>query len=143
MSAWVNHPGINHGLRALQQRGLVYDVLVFDHQLSSVTEFCARNDAHWLLLDHVGKPAMRDWTRDAEVPGRWAGCIRDAGHVAARGVQAIGSRDRGRLEFARRCASSPLPMAWYMGWRTSGPTPASRCQSKRHFGAAMRSVSTA
>jgi L-fuconolactonase len=77
VSTWVNHPGINHGLRVLQQRGLVYEVLVFDHQLSSVTGFCARNDAHWLVLDHVGKPAVRDWKRDAEVPGRWARCIRE------------------------------------------------------------------
>jgi L-fuconolactonase len=77
VAAWVSHTGINRGVRALQQRGLVYDVLVFDHQLSSVTEFCARNDAHWLVLDHVGKPAVRDWTRKTEVQSRWSRCIRE------------------------------------------------------------------
>lgn len=77
VGAWVNAPAINQGLRALQQRGLVYDVLVFDHQLPAVTEFCARHDKHWLVLDHVGKPAVRDWMRNAEVSRRWSTCIRE------------------------------------------------------------------
>ncbi|WP_294765332.1 amidohydrolase family protein [uncultured Rhodoferax sp.] len=77
VGAWVAHAGHNAGLRALQQRGLVYDVLVFDHQLPGVAEFCARHDRHWLVLDHLGKPAVRDWSRNAEVSQRWSRCIRE------------------------------------------------------------------
>jgi L-fuconolactonase len=29
------------------------------------------------VLDHVGKPAVRDWTRNAEVSRRWRSCIRE------------------------------------------------------------------
>jgi L-fuconolactonase len=71
VGAWVNASANNAGLRAVQKRGLVYDVLVFDHQLPSVTEFCARHDRHWLVLDHVGKPALRDWARSNEVASHW------------------------------------------------------------------------
>ena len=77
VGAWVSHPGIMRGLRTLQQRGLVYEVLVFDHQLSSVAEFCASNDAHWLVLDHVGKPAVRDWRRKTDAQSRWCRSIRE------------------------------------------------------------------
>ncbi len=66
VSAWVNAPAINAGLRVVQKQGSVYDVLVFDHQLPSVIEFCARHDKHWLVLDHVGKPSVRNWTHSAE-----------------------------------------------------------------------------
>lgn len=68
---WVGRAGINQGLAAVQKAGLVYDVLVFDHQLADVVGMCARHSAHWLVLDHVGKPAVRDWATDAEVAVRW------------------------------------------------------------------------
>jgi L-fuconolactonase len=71
VGAWVNAPSIHAGLRAVQKRGLVYDVLVFDHQLLSVTEFCARHDQHWLVLDHVGKPALREWKPDNDRASWW------------------------------------------------------------------------
>ncbi len=77
VSAWVNAPAINGGMRALQRRGLTYDVLVFDHQLPHVMEFCARHDRHWLVLDHVGKPAIRDWAGDPEASCRWRNCVRE------------------------------------------------------------------
>ena len=50
----------NLGVSRLQKQQLVYDVLVFEHQLPEVIEFCARHDQHTLVLDHVGKPAVRD-----------------------------------------------------------------------------------
>ena len=53
-------PAFNAGVSLLQQRKLVYDVLVLGHQLPSVIEFCARHDQHVLVLDHMGKPAVRD-----------------------------------------------------------------------------------
>jgi L-fuconolactonase len=71
VAAWVTRTDINQGLAAVQQAGLVYDVLVFDHQLADVVGLCARHNAHWLVLDHVGKPAVRHWAQDTDVAGRW------------------------------------------------------------------------
>jgi L-fuconolactonase len=76
VASWVNAPAINQGLRALQHCELVYDVLVFDHQLPAVTEFCARHDQHWLVLDHMGKPALRDWASKPEISRHWSSCMR-------------------------------------------------------------------
>lgn len=71
VAAWVTAPAIHRGVQALQKRKLVYDVLVFGHQLPAVTAFCARHDAHWLVLDHVGKPAVRHWRQDPSVSEAW------------------------------------------------------------------------
>lgn len=77
VSAWVDDPLNQRGLHTLQNRQLVYEVLVFEHQLPSVIFFCARHDRHWLVLDHVGKPALRDWaTGDREPRQRWRQHIR-------------------------------------------------------------------
>ncbi len=56
----VQSPAFNLGVSLLQKQQLVYDVLVFEHQLPEVIDFCARHDQHTLVLDHVGKPAVRD-----------------------------------------------------------------------------------
>jgi L-fuconolactonase len=48
------------GVKALQRSRLVYDVLIYAHQIEAVTPFCAQLDRHWLVLDHLGKPAVRD-----------------------------------------------------------------------------------
>ncbi len=72
----LRNPDFNRGVKAVQQRALVYDVLVFDWQISSVVEFCARHNDHWLVLDHVGKPCIRDWLTRGEVPGRWLASLR-------------------------------------------------------------------
>ena len=71
VAGWVGRADISRGLATAQKAGLVYDVLVFDRQLADVAALCARHDAHWLVLDHVGKPAVRDWTQDADVGSRW------------------------------------------------------------------------
>jgi L-fuconolactonase len=73
----IGSPAFNHGVSILQKRQLVYEVLVFDHQLAAVVDFCARHDRHWLVLDHLGKPAVREWFKDAEVPRRWAARVRE------------------------------------------------------------------
>lgn len=61
LAAVISNPAFNQGIACLQRQQLVYDVLVFAHQLSLVINFCARHDQHALVLDHVGKPAIRDW----------------------------------------------------------------------------------
>jgi L-fuconolactonase len=77
VAAWVDQPAIQRGLQMLQMRQRVYDVLVFEHQLPDVINFCARHDAHWLVLDHIGKPALRDWS-SAKAPStqRWRNGLR-------------------------------------------------------------------
>ena len=75
--AWVNAPAHQVGMQALQRRGLVYDVLVFAHQLPDVIDFCERHDRHWLVLDHVGKPALRDWAKGEAVQKPWRAGLRE------------------------------------------------------------------
>lgn len=75
VAAWVARADIHKGLAAVQQAGLVYDLLVFDHQLADVVGLCARHSAHWLVLDHVGKPAVRNWVNDPDVAGNWRKAI--------------------------------------------------------------------
>lgn len=77
LATLIEQPAFNQGLALLQQRQLVYEVLVFGHQLPVVVDFCARHSAHWLVLDHLGKPALRDWFSDPTVAPRWAACLRE------------------------------------------------------------------
>lgn len=76
LPALIRNPDFSRGVKALQKRSLVYDVLVFDRQISTVVEFCSRHSDHWLVLDHLGKPCIRDWTARSEVPGRWLASMR-------------------------------------------------------------------
>jgi L-fuconolactonase len=78
---FIDAPNFKHGITRLQQRGLVYDVLVFDHQLSLVSRLCAAHDKHWLVLDHVGKPAVRNWSGTNEVPEAWISALRELGNM--------------------------------------------------------------
>lgn len=59
LSAVICNPAFNDGVACLQRQQLVYEVLVFAYQLPLVIDFCARHDQHALVLDHVGKPAIR------------------------------------------------------------------------------------
>jgi L-fuconolactonase len=77
LATLIGNATFNRGVSVLQRRQLVYEVLVFDHQLPSVVGFCAQHERHWLVLDHVGKPAVRDWFSNAEVSRRWAAGIRE------------------------------------------------------------------
>lgn len=77
LATLIGHTAFKRGVSLLQKHRLVYDVLVYDHQLPTVVGFCKQHDAHWLVLDHVGKPAVRDWFKDAEVPRRWALGLRE------------------------------------------------------------------
>ena len=74
--ALMHQPAFSRGVQAVHRRGLVYDVLVFDWQITHVVDFCAHHNTHWLVLDHVGKPCIRDWLTQPEVPGRWLAGLR-------------------------------------------------------------------
>ncbi|KVL47770.1 amidohydrolase [Burkholderia cepacia] len=87
VGAFVADPGFNRGVAWLQANGYVYDVLVFERQLPDVQAFCARHDAHWLVLDHAGKPALAEFERDESALGRWRAALRELGalpHVACK-----------------------------------------------------------
>ncbi|MEO8061602.1 MAG: amidohydrolase family protein [Pseudomonadota bacterium] len=65
------------GVSLLQQRALIYELLISAEQLPHMAEFCRTLDSHWLVLDHLGKPDIRNrqfdsWLRDvkplAELP---------------------------------------------------------------------------
>jgi L-fuconolactonase len=77
LTTLINHAAFNRGVSVLQSRQLVYEVLVFDHQLPAAVDFCARHDAHWLVLDHLGKPKVRDWFDQQDGAQRWAACLRE------------------------------------------------------------------
>lgn len=76
LATLLGSPAFNRGVSAVQRRQLVYEVLVLDHQLELAVEFCARHDEYWLVLDHLGKPALRDWLSQPERERHWAACMR-------------------------------------------------------------------
>jgi L-fuconolactonase len=66
--AFVRDAAFVNGVKLLQKSRLAYDVLVYAHQIDAVSSFCAQLDQHWLVLDHLGKPAVRnrdhaEWAR--------------------------------------------------------------------------------
>ena len=71
----LNDAAFQRGVAQLQRRALSYDVLLFGYQLPDAQAFCARHDRHWLVLDHVGKPALRDWAQP-DVASRWRKHVR-------------------------------------------------------------------
>lgn len=77
MATLIESAAFNRGVSLLQKERFVYDVLLFGHQLPAAVDFCRRHDAHWLVLDHVGKPAVRDWGGNAQVEEDWSAAIRE------------------------------------------------------------------
>lgn len=59
-AATLADAAFGRGVRATQDAGLVYEVLVHAPDLPAAIDFCARHDRHWLVLDHLGKPAIVD-----------------------------------------------------------------------------------
>ena len=59
VAATLADTAFNRGVARLQARAQVYEVLVRGAaQLAATPGFCSRHDAHWLVLDHLGKPAI-------------------------------------------------------------------------------------
>ena len=85
--AFLEHADFNRGIALLQAQSYVYDVLVFQRQLADTQAFCARHDKHWLVLDHLGKPALREFTQSDAALARWKKELRALGklpHVACK-----------------------------------------------------------
>jgi L-fuconolactonase len=96
VTAFLEAPAFNAGIKWLQQQGLVYDVLVYARQMAEVQAFCARHDATgWCWITWASRP----WPTSAaakllSMTGS-ASCA--PGRLAACGLQAVGTGDRGRL----------------------------------------------
>jgi predicted TIM-barrel fold metal-dependent hydrolase len=64
--AWLQRPDVEHGLTAVAERDLGYDVLVRDHQLPQAVKLAQRLPELRLVLDHAAKPPvakgeLADW----------------------------------------------------------------------------------
>lgn len=87
VAAFLSAPAFENGVALLQLWGYAYDVLVFGHQLKPAVEFCWRHGNHWLVLDHLGKPPLEAFTRDADAMARWKATLaplKDMPHVACK-----------------------------------------------------------
>ncbi|ANA31942.1 hypothetical protein R82526_02116 [Ralstonia mannitolilytica] len=87
VAAFLSNPAFERGVALLQLWGYTYDVLVFGHQLAPTVEFCGRHDHHWLVLDHLGKPPLEAFERDAQALARWRAALaplKDMPHVACK-----------------------------------------------------------
>jgi len=61
----------SRGVSVLQKRDLIYELLLRSSQLHAMADFCREHDSYWLVLDHLGKPNIRDgayaqWRRDVQ-----------------------------------------------------------------------------
>ncbi|AHG63060.1 amidohydrolase family protein [Advenella mimigardefordensis] len=54
----TEHQGLQQGVQAIQQQHYIYEVLAHQADLPAVIKFCARHDKHWLVIDHLCKPAF-------------------------------------------------------------------------------------
>ncbi|CAM5781228.1 amidohydrolase family protein [Castellaniella caeni] len=57
-AALLASPVFNQGVRAVQDAGRVFELLVRAHQFSGLYAFCRAHDAQPMILDHIGKPAI-------------------------------------------------------------------------------------
>ncbi|MGW5656815.1 amidohydrolase family protein [Streptomyces humi] len=89
---WLQQPSVERGLRAVQHRGLGYDVLIRSHQFDQAIRLAQRFPDLPLVLDHAGKPpvgqpSLPDWARDVRALARYpqvrckvSGLITEADH---------------------------------------------------------------
>lgn len=50
----------NRGIALLKDRGLVYDILIFERHLPQTIEFVDRHPNQMFVLDHIAKPRIRE-----------------------------------------------------------------------------------
>jgi L-fuconolactonase len=55
---FLDDPGFNRGIRALQKIGLVYDLLIVESQLEEAIRFVDRHPHQTFVLDHIAKPRI-------------------------------------------------------------------------------------
>ena len=57
---YMLRPDFNKGVRAVTEAGLVYDILIYERHLPQTLEFVDRHPNQVFVLDHIGKPRIRD-----------------------------------------------------------------------------------
>jgi len=62
----------NAGIAALEETGLVYDLLVRERQLPEAIQFVDRHPNQVFVLDHLAKPSIKE-----NRPEFWSRCIRE------------------------------------------------------------------
>ena len=70
------------GVRELGALGLTYDLLIHERQAAEAVRFCAALDGQPIVLDHFGKPLIKDGVLEP-----WAGAIKELGampHVSVK-----------------------------------------------------------
>jgi L-fuconolactonase len=55
---FLDNADFNRGIRALQGTGLVYDLLIAEHQLGEAIRFVDRHHQQMFVLDHIAKPKI-------------------------------------------------------------------------------------
>jgi L-fuconolactonase len=61
---YILRPDFNRGISALQATQLVYDILIFDRHLPQTIQFVDRHPQQVFVLDHIGKPRIREGDLD-------------------------------------------------------------------------------
>lgn len=69
---YMLRPDFNEGVRAVNAAGLAYDILIYERHLPQALRFVDRHPGQVFVLDHIGKPRIRDGSFAA-----WSGAIRD------------------------------------------------------------------
>jgi len=84
---FLDGPGFNRGIQAMQQIGFVYDVLIVERQLAEAIRFVDRHPQQSFVLDHIAKPKIataeiEPWrTRIRELSKRSNVCCKLSGMV--------------------------------------------------------------
>ena len=65
--AWPMRPDVLRGLRELAKRGIPYDLLVKPRHWPYISELAAAVPDLWLVIDHIGKPDIRQRQFDSWV----------------------------------------------------------------------------
>ncbi|WP_068471787.1 amidohydrolase family protein [Saccharicrinis aurantiacus] len=60
--SFILEPAFMNGIQALQDNGLTYDLLVFEHQLPMVSQLVKQFPDMKFVLDHIAKPKIKDKT---------------------------------------------------------------------------------
>ncbi|MGW5032937.1 amidohydrolase family protein [Streptomyces nigra] len=61
---WLLRPDVRRGLAALEEAGLVHDLVVLPYQLPACVEAAARHPGLTFVLDHLGKPPIASGARE-------------------------------------------------------------------------------
>jgi len=98
-TACLGDSAFNRGVAQVQHDGKVYELLLRAPQLGAAPAFCAAHDAHWLVLDHLGKPAIGGdgdaaWRRQLTALARLPHVVcKISGLVTETGGRAVGNAD--------------------------------------------------